>query len=131
MKENLLKDIFNVYSLGGGSIQSLPKHMVRSETTYVSQEVQTDSCLSRTLFASKSEIEDLKTDLLGKISELREGIVALKNHPLPSNTILHSSLLIPSHSISLITRFITAAVGKIYKLRALRLRELEAPWLSY
>ena len=53
-----LKDIFNVYSLGEGSIQSLPNNMVRSETRYVSQEVQNDSCLSRTLFASKSEIED-------------------------------------------------------------------------
>ena len=53
--------------------------------------MQTDSCLSRTLFTSNSEIEDFKTDLLGKISELREGFAALKNHPLPSNTILDSS----------------------------------------
>ena len=100
VKENLSKDIFNVYSLGEGSIQSLPKNMVRSETRYVCQEVQTNSCLSRTLFASKSEIEDLKTDLLGKISELREEFAALKNHPLPSNTILDSSVTNPSRSIS-------------------------------
>ena len=104
VKENLLKDIFNVYSLGEGSIQSLPKNMVRSETRYVCQEVQTDSCLSRTLFASKSEIEDLKTDLLGKISELREEFAALKNHPLPSNTILDSSVTNPSRSISSMER---------------------------
>ena len=74
--------------------------MVRSETRYVCQEVQTDSCLSRTSFASKSEIEDLRTNLLGEISELREGFAALKNHPLPSNTILDSSVTKPSHSIS-------------------------------
>ena len=97
LKENLLKDIFNVYSPGEGSIQSLPKNMVRSETRYVSQEVQTDSCLGRTSFASKSEIEDLKTDLLGKISEIREEFSALKNHPIPSNTILDSSVITPSH----------------------------------
>ena len=103
VKENLLKDIFNVYSLGEGSIQSLPKNMVRSETRYVCQEVQTDS-LSRTLFASKSEIEDLKTGLLGKISELREEFAALKNHPLPSNTILDSSVTNPSRSISSMER---------------------------
>ena len=29
-----------------------------------------------------------------------------------------------------IKRFISAAVGKIYKLRQERLRELEAPWLA-
>ena len=104
VKENLLKYIFNVYSLGEGSIQSLPKNMVRSETRYVCQEVQTDSCLSRTLFASKSETEDLKTDLLGKISELREEFAALKNHPLPSNTILDSSVTNPSRSISSMER---------------------------
>ena len=78
--------------------------MVRSETRYVCQEVQTDSCFSRTLFASKSEIEDLKTDLLGKISELREEFAALKNHPLPSNTILDSSVTNPSCSISSMER---------------------------
>ena len=48
--------------------------------------------------------EDLKTDLLGKISELREEFAALKNHPLPSNTILDSSVTNPSHSISSMER---------------------------
>ena len=100
VKENLSKDIFNVYFLGEGSIQSLPKNMVRSETRYVCQKVQTDSCLSRTLFASKFEIEDLKTGLFGKIFELREEFAALKNYPLPPNTILDSSVINPSHSIS-------------------------------
>ena len=34
-------------------------------------------------------------------------------------------------TVTMITRFIAAAVGKIYKLHAERLRELEAPWLSH
>ena len=34
-------------------------------------------------------------------------------------------------TVTMITRFIAAAVGKIYKLRAEELRELEAPWLSH
>ena len=66
--------------------------------------MQTDSCLSRTLFASKSEIEDLKTDLFGKISELREEFAALKNHTLPSNTILDSSVTNTSRSNSSMER---------------------------
>ena len=40
VKDNLLKDIYNLYSLGEGSIESFQQ-----------QEVQTDSCLSKTLFA--------------------------------------------------------------------------------
>ena len=100
VKENLFKRYFQCIFAGEGSIQSLPKNMVKSETRYVSQDAQTDSCLSRMLFSSKSDIEDLKTDLLGKISELREEFAALKNHLLPSNTILDSSVIIRSHSIS-------------------------------
>ena len=34
-------------------------------------------------------------------------------------------------TVIMITRFFEAAVGKIYELRAERLRELEAPWLSH
>ena len=33
-------------------------------------------------------------------------------------------------AMTVITGFIAAAIGKIYKLRAEKLRELEAPWLS-
>ena len=33
-------------------------------------------------------------------------------------------------TMTVITHFIAAAIGKIYKMRAEKLRELEAPWLS-
>ena len=54
VKDNLLKDIYNLYSLGEKSIDALPKNMIRSDTRFCSQEVQTDTCLSNTLFATKS-----------------------------------------------------------------------------
>ena len=34
-----------------------------------------------------------------------------------------------SMTLTVITRFVASAIGKIYKLRTARLRELEAPWL--
>ena len=34
-----------------------------------------------------------------------------------------------SVTVTVLIRFVTSAVGKIYKLRTERLRELEAPWL--
>ena len=33
-------------------------------------------------------------------------------------------------TVTVITRFIVLAIGKIYKIRVEKLRELEAPWLS-
>ena len=41
VKDNLLKDIYNLYSLGEKSIDALPKNMIRSDTRFYSQEVQT------------------------------------------------------------------------------------------
>ena len=38
VKDNLLKDIYNLYSLGEGSIESLPKHMIKSDTKFQHQE---------------------------------------------------------------------------------------------
>ena len=35
-----------------------------------------------------------------------------------------------SVTVTVLTRFVASAVGKIYKLRTERLRELEAPWLQ-
>ena len=40
-------------------------------------------------------------------------------------------LLFDAATVTMITRFIAAAVGKVYKLCAERLRELVAPWLSH
>ena len=61
VKENLLKDICNIYSLGEGSIQSLPKNMIKFDNKSQSQNVQTDSCLSNTIFASKLDLDTLRT----------------------------------------------------------------------
>ena len=46
--------------------------------------------------------------------------------------LLLGDLSLPFDNVTnaLIKRFIAAAVGKIYKLRRERLRELEAPWLT-
>ena len=39
-------------------------------------------------------------------------------------------LLFNTSTMTVITSFIAAAIGKIYKIGAEKLRELEAPWLS-
>ena len=82
VKDNLLKDIYNLYSLGEKSIDALPKNMIRSDTRFCSQEVQTDTCLSNTLFATKSEAEELKNDFLSKLSDLREEFTSVTCPPV-------------------------------------------------
>ena len=81
VKDNLLKDIYNLYSLGEKSIDALPENMIRSDTRFCSQEVQTDTCLSNTLFATKSDVEELKNDFLSKLSDLREEFTSVKCPP--------------------------------------------------
>ena len=78
VKDNLLKDIYNLYSLEEKSIDALPKNMIRSDTRFCIQEVQTDTCLSNTLFATKSDVEELKNDFLSKLSDLREEFTSVK-----------------------------------------------------
>ena len=41
------------------------------------------------------------------------------------------SLPFDNETITLIKKFISSAVGKIYKLRTKKLRELKAPWLTH
>ena len=50
--------------------------MMKSDSRYVSQEVQTDSVLSRSMFATKSELVDLKAELLEKISRIKDNVLA-------------------------------------------------------
>ena len=83
VKDNLLKDIYDLYSLGEKSIDALPKNMIRSDTRFCSQEVQTDTCLSNTLFATKSDVEELNNDFLSKLSDLREQFTSVKCPPAP------------------------------------------------
>ena len=40
--------------------------MIKSDTKFQHQEVQTDSCISNTFFVSKAEDEAVKNDLLNK-----------------------------------------------------------------
>ena len=68
LKDKMVNDIYNLYCFGEGSLSSLPKQMMKSDSRYVRQEVQTDSVLSRSMFATKSELADLKDELLEKIS---------------------------------------------------------------
>ena len=71
LQDNLLKDVYNLYSFGDGSIQSLPKNMIKCDTKYVNQSTETDACLSNTIFASKLDLDTLKDELINRISDLR------------------------------------------------------------
>ena len=71
-KDKLLKDIYNLYLFGEGTINSLPKNMIKVDTKFVSQEMQTDS-----LFATKAELENLKVEILGRISTLQQTLLDL------------------------------------------------------
>ena len=57
--------------------------MIRSDTRFCSREVQTDTCLSNTLFATKSDAEELKNDFLSKLSDLRDEFTSVKCPPAP------------------------------------------------
>ena len=98
LKENLLKDIYNLYLFGEGSIHSLPKNMIKCDSKYVDQCTKTDSCLSSTIFASKLDLDTLKSELMHKISDLRHEMlnINLSRFPMP-NTLLssHSQPTIP------------------------------------
>ena len=63
--------MFIIY-FGEGSLHSLPKSMFKFELKVCHQEIQTDSCLGQTLFASKSDVDNVKNNLLAKLTELRE-----------------------------------------------------------
>ena len=54
--------------------------MLKPDSKNRHQESQTDSVLCKTLFVSKSELDDLRTELLFKLSELKEEV---KTHAYP------------------------------------------------
>ena len=91
VKENLLKDIYNIYSLGEGSIQSLPKNMIKIDNKSQSQSVQTDSCLSNTIFASKLDLDTLRAELLNKITDIRHEVLKANHTTKPSSVSLQQS----------------------------------------
>ena len=61
------------------------------------------------------------SEFIAKLDRHQKVLLLLGCLPLPFD----------AATVTMITRFIAAAVGKIYKLHAERLRELEAPWLSH
>ena len=79
LKENLVKDIYSLYSLGEGAIPCLPKQMIKCDSRFVSEGVQTDNCLSNTVFASISDLETVKSELTNKLSEVRNEILSIMN----------------------------------------------------
>ena len=91
VKENLLKDIYNIYSLGEGSIQSLPKNMIKIDNKSQSQSVQTDSGLSNTIFASKLDLDTLRAELLNKITDIRHEVLKGNHTTKPSSVSLQQS----------------------------------------
>ena len=91
VKENLLKDIYNIYSLGEGSIQSLSKNMLKIDSKSQSQSVQTDSCLSNTIFASKLDLDTLRAELLNKITHIRHEVLKANHTTKPSSVSLQQS----------------------------------------
>ena len=99
LKDNLLKDVYNLYSFGEGSIQSLPKNMMKCDTKYVNQSTETDACLSNTIFASKLDLDTLKDELINRISDLRHEMLntdLLSRSPVPITLLSsHSQSTIP------------------------------------
>ena len=53
--------------------------MFKSESRFVSQEVQTDTVLSKSLFATKSELDDVKIELLEKLRRLKQDLLEQMN----------------------------------------------------
>ena len=86
LKDKLIKDIYNLYLFGEGSITALPKHMFKSDSKFVDMCVQTDGCLSGTLFATKSDLENLKAELLNKISYLKQDTLSETVKSPPSDS---------------------------------------------
>ena len=96
LKDNLLKDVYNLYSFGEGSIQGLPKNIIKCDTKYVNERTETDACLSNTIFASKLDLDTLKDQLMNGISDLRHEMLntnLLSRSPVPI-------MLLSSHSQS-------------------------------
>ena len=102
-KENLLKDACNLYSFGEGSIQSLPKNMIKCDIKYVNQSTETDACSSNAIFASKLDLDILKDELINRILDLRHemlnaNLLSKLSVPDNSSTLLKSTLSVSCES---------------------------------
>ena len=61
--------------------------MLKTDTKFVSQGIQTDNvtCLRGTLFATKAEVENLKTEMLDRTSALQQALLSDPNQRNSSN----------------------------------------------
>ena len=77
LKDKLLKDVYNLYSFGEGTIATLPKIMLKTNTKFVSQGIQTDTvtCPGGTLFATKAEVENVQAEILDRTSTLQQTLL--------------------------------------------------------
>ena len=60
------------------------------------------------------------SDFIVNLEQHQKAFLLIRCLPLPFN----------SATIMTITRFVASAVGKTYRLRTEKLRELEAPWIA-
>ena len=102
---------------------------------------QDNETLSHFLFVCTSfrrHFDSLWANLISKINNSDPTDGATMSHFIMNLNQHHKTLMLPGclplrfdiSTMTVITRFIAAAIGKIYKIRAEKLRELEAPWLS-
>ena len=102
---------------------------------------QDNETLSHFLFVCTSfrrHFDSLWANLISKINNSNPTDGAPMSHFIINLNQHHKTLLLLGclplpfdiSTMTVITRFIAAAIGKIYKIRAKKLCELEAPWLS-
>ena len=60
------------------------------------------------------------SDFLVNLEQYQKALLLIGCLPVPFD----------SATIMMLTRFVASAVGKIYRLRTEKLRELEAPWIA-
>ena len=65
--------------------------MIKIDNKYQSQSVQTDSCLSNTIFASKLDLDTLRAELLNKITDIRHEVLKANHTTKPSSVNLQQS----------------------------------------
>ena len=95
LKEKLASDIYLMFAFGEGSIQSLPKHILKSDgrsTSDQSSQTNIDS-----YFAQKDELNALRVELMSKIEEIKK---TLLKAPEESSQNMPEQ---PSHECSMFT----------------------------
>ena len=79
LKEKLIKDIYTLSAFGEGTVESMPKSLLKPPDL-ANAETQTDVVcdLSQT-YGTKSELDTVKQMVLGEISNLKNVITPISN----------------------------------------------------